>query len=105
MAAQLTDSMGRSARALALWIGARDQFFARPAFAADQHAAGRAGHAADLGLESLHRLAVADQFVKVGRLGHQPTVVGGQQRLLPGTDQGHDQHIGQRDGDVEITAA
>ena len=101
MAAQLTDNIGRSART-GLVHGACHEFLTGPAFAADQHAAGRVRHAADLGLESLHRRAFADQLVEVRGLGHQPVVIGGQQRLLPSADQGHDQHVGHRNGNVEI---
>ena len=80
----------------------RDQLLARPAFAANQHAAVGAGDAVDSLLQFAHRRAIADQFAVAWRLSGQPLVVGFQTAALPGADQRHDHDVGRGDRHLEV---
>ena len=105
MAAQLTLSMGRSARGLALCSGAGDQFLAGAAFAAHEHAAGGLGQAADFRFQLVHAGRIADQLAEDGRFVDEPLIIGFQRRLLAGADEGDDENVGQRNGEIEIGLA
>ncbi len=104
MAAQLTLSMGRLARGLALCKARATSSLPEPLSPRTSTEPVARARRLILDFSSCMAGALADEFA-VGGFIDQALILGGQRGLLVGANQGHDQDVGQRDGEFEIGLA